>query len=179
MFLTLTACGGSSAPVETPEGFRTITTSSFFDIDVPVDMKADSELNDQAEIQFSYISEEAGTTKELYMIVIMETKEEIESYDLDMEFDALSYGDISAANLEGGLDSYEILTKNAKIETINGIDCAKYEMEGSLGAVGVYYKLGVFEGKKAFYQVLTWTLTSQKAEFKEDMDKMINSFREK
>lgn len=193
MFLALTACGSSESgetnnestdskdndEVETPDDWRTITTNSYFDIDIPSKMTIDTELNEAASIQYSYVDEVGGTTKELYMIVIMETKEEIETYDLDMEFDALSYGELSVSNLEGGLDTYEVLTKNPTIETINGIDCVKYEMEGSLGTTGVYYKLGVFEGESAFYQVLTWTLADQKSEFKGDMDKMIESFEEK
>lgn len=193
MFLALAACGSSESDttknestdsqkdeVETTDSdWRTISTNSYFDIDIPTKMIIDPELNEEASVQYSYVEDVNGTVKELYMIVIMETKEEIESYELDMDFDALSYGELSVANLEGGLDTYEVLTKNPKIETINGLDCAKYEMAGSLGAVGVYYKLGVFEGENAFYQVLTWTLEDQKSEFKGDMDKMIGSFQEK
>lgn len=196
MFLALAACGSSESDdskkeltdalnemnkeLESTDGdWRTISTNSYFDVDIPSKMTISTELNDEASVQYEYVQEVAGTVKELYMIVIMETKEEIETYELDMEFDALSYGDLSVANLEGGLDTYEVLTKNPEIESINGLDCAKYEMSGSLGAVGVYYKLGVFEGENAFYQVLTWTLEDQKSEFKGDMEKMINSFKEK
>jgi hypothetical protein len=193
MFLALAACGSSETDstknestdsqneeTETTDAdWRTISTNSYFDIDIPTKMIIDPELNEEASVQYSYVEDVNGTVKELYMIVIMETKEEIESYELDMDFDALSYGELSVANLEGGLDTYEVLTTDPKIETINGLDCAKYEMAGSLGAVGVYYKLGVFEGENAFYQVLTWTLDNQKSEFKGDMDKMIGSFSEK
>lgn len=190
MFLTLAACGssessettessGTTGTTETPADFRTINTNSYFSVDIPTKMKIDNELNDQASVQYSYVEDVDGEVKELYMIVIMETKEEIESYELDMEFDALSYGELSVSNLEGGLDTYEVLTKNPEIESINGMDCAKFEMKGSLGVVGVFYKLGVFEGENAFYQVLTWTLESQKGDFKEDMDKIIGSFKEK
>ncbi len=196
MFLALAACGSSEADTTKNEvtdalnelneeldnadgDWRTISTNSYFDIDIPTKMVIDPELNEEASVQYSYVEDVNGTVKELYMIVIMETKEEIESYELDMEFDALSYGELSVANLEDGLDTYEVLTKDPKIETINGLDCAKYEMAGSLGVVGVYYKLGVFEGENAFYKVLTWTLEDQKSEFKGDMDKMIGSFKEK
>lgn len=196
LFLAMTACGSSEADnakneltdaldkLEDEMGsvstdWRTISTNSYFDIDIPTKMSADGDLNSSASVQYAYVEEVAGTVKELYMIVIMETKEEIESYELDMEFDALSYGEISANNLESGLDTYEILTKEPKVESINGIDCVKYEMEGTLGDVGVFYKLGVFEGENAFYQVLTWTIKDQKSEFIGDMDKMIASFKEK
>ncbi|MBK7129749.1 MAG: hypothetical protein IPM74_05420 [Crocinitomicaceae bacterium] len=159
--------------------FRTVSTNSYFDIDIPGHMEAASGLNGDASIQYQYVEQVGTTVKEHYVIVLMETKEEIESYDLDEEFDALSYGEISSTSLGDGLDSFEILTKNPEVVQVNGLDCVKYEMEGSMGEVNVYYRLGVFEGEKAFYQVLTWTLTEQKAEFKADMDKIINSFKEK
>jgi hypothetical protein len=196
MFLALAACGSSESEDKKNEltdalnelneelesadsDWRTISTNSYFDVDIPTKMVISTELNDEASVQYEYVEEVGGTVKELYMIVIMETKEEIESYELDMEFDALSYGDLSVANLEGGLDTYNVLTKEPVIETVNGLDCAKYEMAGTLGTIGVYYKLGVFEGENAFYQVLTWTLEDQKSEFKGDMEKIINSFKEK
>jgi hypothetical protein len=109
----------------------------------------------------------------------METKEEIASYGLDMEFDAMSYRDISVAALAEGLDNYEVLTTEPEVEKVNGMDCVKNEMRGSLGEINVLYKLGVFEGEKAFYQVLTWCIEEQKATFASDMDKIIESFEEK
>ena len=109
----------------------------------------------------------------------METKDEIASYDLGFEFDAASYSELAVQSLEGGLDNYEVITKDAKVEQVNGMDCVKNEMKGSLGAVSVFYKLGVFEGEKAFYQVLTWTIENQKEQFGPHMDKIINSFKEK
>ena len=118
------------------------------------------------------------TTKEHYLIVLMETKEEIAAYDLGFEFDAASYSELAVQSLEGGLDGYEVLTKNPKVESVNGMDCVKSEMRGNLGSVNVFYKLGVFEGKNAFYQVLTWTIEEQKDQFGPHMDKIINSFKE-
>lgn len=171
LFLGLVGCSGEVA-------WKTDKTSGFYEIDLPEHMVASTELNDQATSQFEYVQEEGGELKEHYLIVLLETKEEIATYDLGFEFDAMSYGEIAVQSLEGGLDSYNILTKNPKVESINGMDCVKYEMEGSLGAVDVFYKLGVFEGEKAFYQVLTWTIKSQKDQFLPHMDKMINSFKE-
>lgn len=187
------ACGGSESSTEenhettnTEEvnneeasGWRTIDQDTYFDVDVPSHMEAETGLNAEASLQYAYVEQVGDEVKEHYMIVLMETKEEIESYEMDMEFDALSYGDLSVNQLGEGLDTYEVLTKDPQVETVNGIDCVKYEMEGSMGDVNVYYQLGVFEGEKAFYQVLTWTLTEQKSQFKSDMEQIINSFKEK
>jgi len=159
--------------------WKTLSDNSYFEIKVPSHMVVEPSLNADASLQYAYVEEVGGTVKEHYMIVLMETHEEIESYDLDTEFDAASYGEISAENLGTGLDAYEILTKDPEVKSVNGMDCVRYEMEGAMGDVNVYYELGVFEGEHAFYQVLTWTILDQRPEFKGDMDKIINSFKEK
>jgi len=38
--------------------------------------------------------------------------------------------------------------------------------------------MAVFEGDKAFYQVLSWTLDNQKSVFRSEMDQIANSFIE-
>jgi hypothetical protein len=187
------ACGGSEATSDEnnttttnePEvevadgGFRTIDMNSFFDLDIPSNMTIMPELNEGASLAYGYVAEVGAEVKEHYVIVIMETMEEIESYDLGMDFDALSYSEIALESLTASLSSYEVVNGEPKVTQINGLDCVVTEMNGKLGEVGVFYKLGVFEGENAFYQVLTWTIDSQRAEFQPAMDKIINSFKEK
>jgi hypothetical protein len=163
----------------TSADWKTLNDNSYFSIQVPAHMAVESSLNAEASLQYAYVEQVGDAVKEHYMIVLMETHEEIESYDLDTEFDAASYGELSAENLGTGLDAYTIVTKNPEVKEVNGMDCVRYEMEGAMGDVEVYYELGVFEGEHAFYQVLTWTILDQKPEFKSDMDKIINSFKEK
>ncbi|MBK7129747.1 MAG: hypothetical protein IPM74_05430 [Crocinitomicaceae bacterium] len=169
--LGLTSCSGEIK-------YKTDKNSGFYEIDIPEHMEITSELNDEASTQYEWVSAEGSVTKEHYVIVLMETKEEIASYGLEGMFDALSYSELSVESIGSGLIEYNILTKAPKIEKINGMDCVRYQMDGSNGVVGVYYELGVFEGEKAFYQVLTWTIKDQKDEFKPQMDHIINSFKE-
>lgn len=115
----------------------------------------------------------------MYLIVLYETKEEIASYNLDTEFDAMNYSELSVKSIGDGLDSYEILTKNPVVIEVNGMDCVKYAMRGAFGEVNVYYKLAVYEGKRAFYQVLSWTIAEQFSQFNTDMEQMILSLKEK
>jgi hypothetical protein len=188
------ACGGSEATTgenttttNEPEveevvvdgEFRTIDMNTFFNLDIPSNMTIMPELNEGASLAYGYVAEVGAEVKEHYVIVIMETMEEIESYDLGMDFDALSYSEIALESLTASLSSYEILNGEPKVTQVNGLDCVITEMNGKLGEVGVFYKLGVFEGENAFYQVLTWTIDSQRAEFQASMDKIINSFKEK
>ncbi len=168
----LVSCGGEMA-------WKTDSASSWYTVDVPEHMDVMNDLNAEASTQYGYVEEVSGEVKEHYLIIITETHDEIESYGLDFDFDAESYSEIAVASLEGGLDSYQVLTSSPKVEDINGMDCVKNEMRGSFGSVDVFYKLGVFEGEVGFYQVLTWCIEGQKDEFKGDMDKIIDSFKEK
>lgn len=184
MFLALAACGssgsesseGCTASPVLKEGWRTITTNSYFKMNIPSNMEIKTDLNAESDLQYGYVEEVDGVVKELYVIVLKETNEEIEAYDLDMEFDAMSYAEVCIDNFKKG--GTEILTKNPKTEKINCLDAVRVEMFKELGGFGVYYNLAVFEGKKGFYQVLTWTIDDQKPDFKADMDDMLNSFVE-
>jgi len=188
------ACGGSETisdetkdeltdaleeiEAEVPAGWHTNSTNSYFHIDIPGNMTP-MDLNEDATLQYGSYEESGDVVLESYFIVLMETLEEIESYETDNEFTALSYSALAVESLRDGLDSYEVLTKSPKVEKVNGLDCVKSEMRGAVGDVNVYYKLGVFEGEKAFYQVLTWTIEDQKPQFEETLDKIIDSFKEK
>lgn len=77
-----------------------------------------------------------------------------------------------------GYDTYEILTTEPMIETINRMDCAIYEIEATLGDVSTYHMLAVFEEEMAFLSSSDPDLSDQKAEFKDKMTQLINSFSE-
>ncbi|MBI3136758.1 MAG: hypothetical protein HYZ14_18940 [Bacteroidetes bacterium] len=167
----LAGCSGELA-------WKTDKNTGFYEIDVPERMQSTNELHAEASTQYEYISQEGADVKENYLIVLMETKESIDQLDLGFEFDALSYSELSIQALEGGLTSSEILTKDPKIEAVNGIDCVKIQMEGTANGIDVFYLIAIFEGEKAFYQVVTWTLLEQKDEFLPIMEKMVASFKE-
>jgi hypothetical protein len=48
--------------------------------------------------------------------------------------------------------------------------------EGIDDAMG--FTVAFIEGKETLYMVMTWTFEKTKSEYQEDMDKMINSFKE-
>jgi len=171
LFLGLVGCSSELK-------WKTDSSSGYYTIDVPERMVSTFELHDEATTQYEYVEQDGATVKEHYVIVLMETKESIDALGLDFDFDAISYSELSVQALEGGLSSSNILTKERKIETVNGIDCCKVEMEGSANGINVYYQIAIFEGEKAFYQVVTWTLQDQKEEFKPIMEKMLASFKE-
>ncbi len=185
------ACNGSSADelnvleddttnnaIDQPKEWFTVEADSLFQIDLPVNMIEKKDLNEDASVEYAYIEKISGVVKEHYVIVMTDTKKEIESYNLSVDFDAMSFSQAALESVVEGYDTYEILTAEPVIETINEMDCVIYEIEATLGDVSTYHMLAVFEGEMAFYQVLTWTLSDQKTEFKDKMTQLIHSFSE-
>lgn len=151
-------------------------TNKYFTLYAPAYMEKSNDLNSEASLQLAYVEKVNEEVMELYTIVLVETKKEIASYNLEVELHALSYWELAVKSLEGSLTNYEVLTESPQVEKINGNDAVRSEMYGELGEVSVRYKLAVIEGKKAFYQVLTWTIDDQLAYFTKDMDKMLDNF---
>lgn len=194
VFICLISCNGNGGNESSDLSSDTLDTSleidsvdknwfpveadSLFRIELPVNMAENKDLNEDASLQYSYIKKVSGVVKEHYVIVMTDTKEEIESYNLAVEFDAMSFSQAALESVVEGYDTYEILTAEPVVEKINKMDCVIYEIEAALGDVHTYHMLAVFDGEKAFYQILTWTISDQQEEFKEGMEHMIQSFSE-
>ena len=170
---------------ETPKGVH-----ENFELYIPEPMMEMTELNPNAAAQYGYIEEvtdDSGHTHvmEHYLLVIEETKADIASYPVDLDWDAMSYRDNVIESLRSGenVSKFVVLTAEPKVEKLNGLDCVLNDMEATLesrvGPVKLFYKLAVFEGEKAFYQILTWCVNDQRNVFEYDMDQIIASFKEK
>lgn len=168
-----------SLKIELPKKeFQEVGVEDLFMIEIPNYMQPNPDLNADAKIAYSYFEDHITIVKEFYLLVLVDTKEEIESYDLDIEFDAMSFSKSSLNAVVSGYDSYKIIEEEVGKEDINGSEAVIYEIEASLGDVNTYHQLAVIEGERAFYQILTWTLLEQKEEFKQPMKKIIYSFEE-
>jgi len=137
------------------------------------------ELNTEADAQYGYVENVDDEVLELYLIILLETHKEIKKYKLAEEFTPLSYWELAAESLVEGIDESKILTEELETEYVNGMGCVRGEIWGKFGEVEVIYHLGVYKGEYAFYQVLTWTIADQHPRFKDEMEHMINSVREK
>jgi len=155
---------------------------NFFSLELPTRMYPREDLNPEASLQYGYVEDVGGEVMEHYVIVMLEDKDSIankeEELNLHLHLDILSYNDICLENMGGGLDTFEILTPDPEPDVSNGMDYVINEMRGSMGDVYIYYRLAVFEGERAFYQVLTWCIENQREEFEEDMAHIIESFQE-
>jgi hypothetical protein len=146
---------------------------------VPAFMYEMPDLNDEADITYGYVEKVGEEVEELYVITLFETKKEIKSYKLGFEFDALTYWELAAESLVDGLTDVEVVNKNLQIQDLDGKKFVQSEIRAKFEDLGVVYNLAVYESKKAFYQVLTWTIESQHKKFKETMNTIVKSLKAK
>lgn len=165
----LQSCGSS-------EGEQEVTIGNRYKLSVPSFLSESNELNDDASLQYQNI------WKEFYVITIDESKEEfveaIEGnglsglYNTDLEgYSQLILG-FFKEGIEGAKQSKMIDT------TVNSLQAKLTAFEGRVEGIDVYYLMGMYEGEKGFYQVLTWTLKEKKDEYKSQMEKIVYSLKE-
>ncbi|UKN01635.1 hypothetical protein K6119_18085 [Paracrocinitomix mangrovi] len=154
--------------------------SNYFEIDIPTQMEYMDHLNPEANLEYGFTERIDGEVKENYIIVMVEPFPEgqVKKEEIKLKEFAEAYID----SLMIGKDSYEILNEPVE-ESINGMKAYNFELSATMlvkenTKVDIYYRLGVFLGEKALYQVLSWTLMSQKDNFNGDMKRMIYSFKE-
>ena len=153
------------------------------EIEIPKRMEFMERLHPEANIKYAEVRKDTDRVYENYIMILPETHEEIASYELGFEFTIESYHQQHIKSIGSDMVKYTILTPNAKVEKINGMDAIVSEMQGTLALkdsnlVDIYYMMGVVKGVKAFYQVLSWTVADQQGFYKRDMERMIRSFRE-
>lgn len=158
--------------------FDTKKVNNLYSIDIPDFMVSTSDLNDEASLQYNNLY------KEKYIIVLDEDKDTLiadlknfELYDdnqtlIDMFSEAKESFIIDEASVIG-----EVSRKSTKI---NGMAATITEFDSNVAGIpeAVTYYLAFVEGEDHLYTIMAWTLTSRKADFKDEAMKMIESFRE-
>lgn len=158
--LTWLACSPAHHEVKVNEQYA---------ITLPADMQAVANLHEYASLQ------QADSTKPLYVVVIDESKAEMQKHELDYDL-SIYFNNLVAVKFIEALPGVTIAPP-VKIK-INGADALVSGITGTTASGEVYYKVAVIETPSSFYQVLIWTTASQKNEMEKEMDKIIHSFRE-
>lgn len=159
----------------------TVEDSGLCQLEIPAAMELMERLNPDATIKYGEVRQEEDKVYENYVLVLPETYEEIESYELDVEFDLETYNQACLDKLTNGLASFADYTiedtqldgSSAKIQKLVGTKQVKEDL-----SIDIFYELAVVKGKKGYFQILSWTLADQRSVYEEDMDKMTNSFQE-
>lgn len=143
---------------------------------LPAFLKATEDLNDDASLQY------ANTSKEFYIMVIDEDKDELNVALLES-----GSVDSTSMNLDGFcnviLNAYKQnvkILKESELEDlqINGLKAKKIVIESANDNTDVFVEYAFIEGKKDYYQIFVWTLLSQKDKYRKQIEDAIASFRE-
>ncbi|MGL4597143.1 MAG: hypothetical protein ACRCYO_06435 [Bacteroidia bacterium] len=140
------------------------SNGAHYTIKLPSDLKP-ATFNPAASLE--YASEE----RELYAMIIDESKEKISSFGLDYDLD--TYMKIALRSVDS--TGMHMLNK-MNIGTDKGLQA---EVKSRYKGKEVVYKLTCIETPRYFYQILVWTLDSKFEKNKSDMDAMIQSFKER
>lgn len=154
-----------------------VTIGSKYSISLPSFLtKARVPLNDDASLQYM------NTWKEFYVIVIDESKSEMQKALIDNDLsdvyssDIIGYSDLLIDSFEKEVSTYN---KSDIIDTkINDLPARLLSFSGRIEGIDVYYSIAFVEGKERYYQIMTWTLTSKKSQYNDRMEKIIHSFNE-
>lgn len=155
--------------------YQTVKVKNY-SLDVPNHLSEVNNLNDDASLQYQ------NAFKELYVIVIDETKREVR-YALAIEGAGDIYSDDFGGYTRLMIDNLKqsIPMKNIKIQDtiIHSLDAKIIGFNSKVEEYDVFYKLAFINGIENYYQIMSWTLLDKKQEHEKIMDKMIYSFKVK
>jgi hypothetical protein len=142
-----------------------------FNISIPDYMAKTADLNSSAAIQYK------NEVKDIYGIVIFDTKEELGL--LDMNYTSISdfYEDFIKDFLKDEEKRTVSKSKSTKKGDMNFIesDASYYDKEINNS---IYYFVGIVETKTAYYKVLSWSSLENKDKYKADFQKILYSIKE-
>lgn len=139
------------------------SNGSHYAVEIP-DAMEPARINENASLEYQ------DENRQLYTVIIDESKAKIISFGLD--YDLETYMKIAARTLDStGL----YLNKPATINTYNALQT---EIKATVKGKSMIYKLTCIETPKFFYQVLTSTPEDHFESNKDDMEKIVASFKE-
>lgn len=145
-----------------------VTAKGLYSIDIPTGLSKTTKLNKLASVQYY------NPSKEMYVIVIDESLSDLAKGNLQLSLGI--YFKMSVYNIITGLKDANVDT--AKRSTRGNLRILQTELEGKLKGnnVGIFYKIAIVKSPSHFYQIFTWTLSSQKYEFGPVFQQIIDSF---
>lgn len=187
---TISGCGNKATTpedrnaLEADDSFKEVKIDDLdgnplYSMKLPDYLTAGDDLNDEASLQYQNIY------KEVYVIVIDEPKQDFIDVFMSLDdYDSTksavdNYADAQMESIEGNMST--VTSKSTIRKTKFGKCDARVAdvagtQEGIDDAMG--FTVAFVEGKETLYMVMTWTFEKTKSEYQEDMDKMINSFKE-
>lgn len=145
-----------------------------FSLDVPTYMSDINLENPEASLTVG------DSLQERYVMVIYETKKEIESYGVDMELDINNYSDIVIEMFGQAFTNPETKKVTEEPTSINGITSLSYEIRGEFSEIeaDIYSYITILESDKSFYTIYIWSLETDERNFAPEAHHISESFKE-
>lgn len=163
---------GSLISCAPENGVEVVNIQGKYSLSIPSFLTKVNNLNEDASLQYQH------AWKELYVIVIDETKTEYESA-LDIYNLSSSYSQDLSGYTNLVLDNFtQYRGSDTQEGMINNLPAKIVRMEENIDGLDIYFAMAVIEGKENFYQVMTWTLAEKKYQYQEKMQDILYSFNE-
>jgi len=145
-----------------------------FSLDIPTYMSDINLENPEASLTVG------DSIQERYVMVIYETKKEIESYGADIELDVNNYSNIVIDMFGQAFTNPETKKVTQEPTQINAITSLSFEISGGFDEVGedVYSYITILESDKSFYTIYAWSLKSDERNFAPEAHHIAESFKE-
>ncbi len=147
---------------QTPTILKSIDGQS--QIVLPSGWKEYRKLNDAAELQA------ANLGKNLYILVLTESKDDFDQITLKQ------HSALTRNSLLKSLTAPEVT--GPKKLTVSGYAAIQFEIRGQLDSTKICYLHTTVETAQNFHQILAWTSKSGFEKNKEELQQVVNSFRE-
>ena len=152
-------------------GFKTdqsrhviVSSDGEYQIQVPTRWKQITNLHEKAGLQA------ADHLREMYIIVLSESKSDFEEMSLD------KHSQITIRKLIERVTSSETSGPTALV--INGNPAVQYVVSGTIDNLKITYLHTTVETAKSFNQILAWTLRSRFDQNRAELQNVIQSFKE-
>jgi hypothetical protein len=157
------------------EANQTVKIDNRYSLELPPFLEKATDLHAEASLQYK------NELREFYVIVIDEPI---------AEFNA-ALGADNELGATGSLDGYAklgvaFMQQSAKFDAapnlvpakINGFPAKTLNVTGKINNIDIYWKEAYIQGKNTYYQVIVWTLANKKEAHENEMQEVINSFKE-
>ncbi len=155
---------------------QTITIDNKYSLTLPSFLTKVNNLNEDASLQYQH------AWKEFYVIVIDETKSEVQAALEQNNLTETYSNDIDGYSnllMDGFEQVISVSSKSSIVDTTIFKLPAKFlTINGNVEGIDAFYSLAFIEGKNRYYQIMAWTLASKKYQYQEKMQKMIYTFKE-
>jgi hypothetical protein len=151
--------------------FKEYKAGHTFDISLPDYMSKTADLNSSAAIQYKNV------VKDIYGVVIFDTKEELKLLEMNYTSTNEFYEDFIKDFLKDEEKRNVSKPKSTKKGEISFIECDASYFDKEINN-SIYYFVGIVETKTAFYKVLSWCSMENKDKYKADFQKILYSLKD-